>query len=550
MQKFKAASTKVTPQSEAIPGREKDMVPNQAGGVVFPIDDWTRLERFLILGTEGGSYYATERKMTIEAAGAVLSCLKEDGPRAVQIVKDISHSGRAPKNDPALFVLALAMTPAHANLETRKAAFATIPDVARIPTHYFHLAYYLRDHRGWGRGLKTAIQRLYLDTPVEKLAYHAMKYKGRDGYTHGDMLRLAHPKTSDEVRNKLFRYMLGKEDGENVGVVQLKAASELAKFDIDKAGMKKAAELIVEHNLPREVVPTEMLKSLDVWEALLQRMPMTAMIRNLGKMTNIKLLKEMSDCTSKVTAALGDAERLKKARVHPLQILSAMTTYKQGHGFRGSLTWDPVREVVDALDEAFYLSFDNIEPTGKRIMLALDVSGSMTWDTLCGVPGVTPRDGTAAMSMITARTESKYVVTAFAAASNAASRRTRWNLNGDGIVRLSISPRQRLDDVIKTIHNLPFGGTDCALPMIYAEKEKLEIDAFCVYTDNETWAGNIQPVQALQRYRQKTGIPAKLIVVGMTSSGFTIADPDDGGMMDVVGFDTAAPAIMSDFIRD
>ena len=85
--------------------------------------------------------------------------------------------------------------------------------------------------------------------------------------------------------------------------------------------------------------------------------------------------------------------------------------------------------------------------------------------------------------------------------------------------------------------------------MLYAMERKLEVDAFVVYTDSETWAGSIQPFQALQQYRQQTGIPAKLIVVGMVSNGFTIADPSDAGMMDVVGFDTNVPTIMADFVK-
>ena len=56
------------------------------------------------------------------------------------------------------------------------------------------------------------------------------------------------------------------------------------------------------------------------------------------------------------------------------------------------------------------------------------------------------------------------------------------------------------------------------------------------------------PVQALQEYRRKLGIPAKLVVVGMTANGFSIADPNDGGMLDVVGFDAATPQLISDFI--
>ena len=118
-----------------------------------------------------------------------------------------------------------------------------------------------------------------------------------------------------------------------------------------------------------------------------------------------------------------------------------------------------------------------------------------------------------------------------------------------GIKPLPISAKQRLDDVQKVIAQQTFGATDCALPMLYAMDKNLEVDAFVIYTDSETWFGDIHPVEALRKYRQKTGIAAKLVVVGMTSNGFTIADPNDAGMMDIVGFDTAAPSMISDFIR-
>ena len=95
--------------------------------------------------------------------------------------------------------------------------------------------------------------------------------------------------------------------------------------------------------------------------------------------------------------------------------------------------------------------------------------------------------------------------------------------------------------------DLPFGGTDCALPMRYAQAHRRKIDTFVIYTDSETWAGDIHPAQALRDYRQASGIDARLVVVGMVSNGFSIADPNDPGMLDVVGFDTATPQLISDF---
>jgi 60 kDa SS-A/Ro ribonucleoprotein len=288
-----------------------------------------------------------------------------------------------------------------------------------------------------------------------------------------------------------------------------------------------------------------------VWEALLVDMPMTAMIRNLATMTRVGVLEPGSSGTAAVVDQLGDGERVRRARVHPIAVLAALRTYQSGRGARGQHTWSPVREVVDALDDAFYTAFANVEPAQKRLLLALDVSGSMTGGHVGGVPGLSPRDASAALALVTAATEDRYEVVGFFAGKGGwkTGAKGQWGYGEQGLTPLSISPRQRLDDVIKTVHNLPFGGTDCALPMLYALAKEREVDTFVIYTDSETWAGGVHPVQALQDYRAASGIDARLVVVGMVSNGFTIADPSDSGMLDVVGFDTATPQLISDFAR-
>jgi len=230
--------------------------------------------------------------------------------------------------------------------------------------------------------------------------------------------------------------------------------------------------------------------------------------------------------------ALGDGERIRKARLHPVKLLAALTTYQSGRGVRSKGEgWEPVARIVDALDAAFYLAFGNVEPSGKRLVLGLDVSGSMTCGAVAGVPGLSPRVASAAMALVTAATERDCELMAFC----------------DKFVPLSISPRQRLDDVVKTMNSMSFGATDCALPMLWALEKKVKADAFVVLTDSETWFGKIHPTQALTQYRERTAIPAKLVVVGMVANNFTIADPKDPGMLDVVGFDTAVPQLISDF---
>jgi len=211
----------------------------------------------------------------------------------------------------------------------------------------------------------------------------------------------------------------------------------------------------------------------------------------------------------------------------------------------------PLPQIVDALDAAFYTAFENVEPTGKRFLLALDVSGSMTSGFVAGVPNLSPRDASAALALVTAATESQYEAVGFFAGARGwkSPHRSHWQGRTDGLTPLALSARQRLDDVVRTVSDLPFGGTDCALPMLYALDREREIDTFVIYTDSETWAGEVHPAHALADYRRASGIDARLVVVGMVSNGFSIADPNDPGMLDVVGFDTATPQLVSDFAR-
>ena len=518
-----------TPQSEPVLGT--DQLENSAGGFVWAVDDWTRLRRFLILGSERGSYYASEATLTAKKAAATIRCIATDGKRVVEEIVAISDSGRAARNDPALFALALAAS--RGDPAVRRHALAALPKVARIGTHLFHFADYVNRLRGWGRGLREAMAAWYNERPVGEAAYQAIKYQQRDGWSHRDVLRLAHPKAPDEAHAALYRWICHGWPEVGADPHPDEALRPIWAFENLKATTDpmRAAALIRNHRLPREAVPTPLLNSVPVWEALLEEMPMTALIRNLAKLTSLGIIAPLSKTTRQVCDHIEDPERLRKARLHPVAILSALRTYAQGHGERGHLRWSPVPKVIDALDRAFYEAFRGVEPTHKRWLLALDVSGSMASSQIAGVPGLTPRDASGAMALVTAAREPKHHVMAF----------------GDSFVPIDISPRQRLDDVMKRISGLPFSATDCALPMVWAERNRVPVDVFVVYTDSETWCGQIHPFQALRSYREKMGIAARLAVVGMVANQFSIADPSDRGMLDVVGFDTATPGLMRDF---
>jgi 60 kDa SS-A/Ro ribonucleoprotein len=530
---YRTYRTTPTPQSEALNARQSK---NNAGGFSFTVDSWKQLDRFLVLGSEGGTYYVGEPTLTRENARNVEACIVADGKRAVDQIVAISDAGRAPKNDPAIFALAMAASAVDA--ETRAYALANLGRVCRIPTHLFHFVEYIKGQRGWGRGLRSAISNWYGSMTPDKLAFELVKYQSRDGWSNRDVLRKTHTQATGAANAVLRWAVTGSTDmsardsgkGRTYPAITAELPRIIMAFEEAKtANRKRLIELIITDGLTREMVPTEALTDPDVWQALLIKMPIHALVRNLATMTKVGLIAPMSAATKVV---VGKLERVAGTRLHPLNVLNAERTYASGHGFRGSSSWTPVQAVVDALDEAFYASFGNVTPTGKDLMLALDISGSMEGARISGT-NLTAREASAALALVTANVEKSYGIFGF----------------DTHFIPLAISPRMRLDAVLKYMSRLSFGGTDCALPMIFAKQNKIGVDAFAIYTDSETWAGRIHPPVALREYRASSGRPhSKLIVNGMTATRFTIADPQDPGMLDVAGFDTATPEVMSGFI--
>ena len=297
-----------------------------------------------------------------------------------------------------------------------------------------------------------------------------------------------------------------------------------------------ACALIRSGRLVREHVPTALFGSKEIWATLLETMPMEALLRNLGKLTQIGVVE---DKYKEIAARFSNQEEVLKARIHPIKVLIASKVYRIGHGDLGSLSWTPNMFVLVAMTQLYKLSYGTITPTGKRIMVALDVSGSMSSPVL-GSKILNCRDATIAMALIYLETEKNVNVVAFS----------------DGLTDLSV-PFSRnqltrgmtIDQALSATSGMAFSSTDCVLPIKHAIEKNLHVDAFIIMTDNETYAPNEHPQSALVRYRALTGIQAKLIVIGMTGNCFTIADPNDKNTLNLAGFDTSTPEIASMFLR-
>jgi len=540
----------LTPQSQPIPGREPEMVANNAGGFGFKLDDWDRLHRFLILGSEGGTYYVGEQKLTVENAAAAIRCIKADGVRAVNMAHAVNYGNRAPKTDQQLFLLALAMK--HGDDATKQAVATSAPSMLRTGTHLLHFTAMLDSLGGWNRSKRRLVAKWFEDQEADKVAYQVLKYQQRDGWAMRDVLRVAHPKPPTETHRAVYEWTCGRKPE---GLPEILADHQAMLLAIG-AGEMTASEAALEGircRLPREALPTEALADPVVWRALLPQTPPHALFRNLGNLTASGVLTQGGKDASLVAERLVDREGLVRARVHPFAVLLASLVYQQGRGVRSDKTWTPVRQIIEALDDAYEAAFATVKPTGKRVLIGVDISNSMA-QPCQGTPIATSK-AAAAMALTLARAEPNATVVHFDVAVQRVVPITKRSAlssieatNGGG-TDLASPIRWALGEATGSMQVMNgWGHRQLYTPPTQLPPAREHFDAFIILTDNETWAGNGHASQYLDAYRKQINPKAKLICCSMAANHANIVDPNDAGSLGCAGLDANLPAIVAEFI--
>ena len=510
-------STKLTPVNQPIPGKESEMVLNRdGGGYNFSSDDYM-LERFLILGITGNTYYATKKQLAEESFNFLA---RIDLSKALDRAVNVSVNGLAMSNDPALAVLAMAFSSKNPK-DVQKAKLAIV-DIVRTGTHLLHLASFIDTRRSWGRAVRKGFANWFNSFSHDDLAFQMGKYQNRDGWTFGDVLRSAHvPDMNDPIRKELFKWALKKDFREDIlpriiiGMEKIKlATSKHAALDIAK-----------NYRLPLEMIPNQYRSSQGFWETVVPNLGITSVIRNLGNMSK----NGISDSVRKMVVDGMNAERIKRGRVHPMSVYIGFKTYNNGHGLKSDNTWVVDRVIKNALEEAIYKSFKYLAPTGKKYMFGLDVSGSMTDFGTESIP-VTPIEYETVLCLAILESGDDIKIFGF----------------DDRLREINLRKGMSIEDAIRKVYNGSFGSTDVSLVYQQALLEKTSYDCFIISTDNEINTG-YHPAELLKKYRDERVSDAKQIVLAMELSSMSIADPNDPNSLDICGMSADIPAVISKF---
>jgi len=559
--------------------------------------------RLLILGTRQNIYDQRSKNLAAEDIYYIREQIQAGhGEEILEIVKDVYTESRAPKLDNTFLILAMLCRVDDYTLKTQSLQslkqFRTISHLYTWKKFHADIVNPISGEKtkGFGRAVKRQLNEwilAYRDKPMD-LAYQITKYQEREGWSFKNLLQCTHvtTNTGDDrifpnkpnniVKRKVpnphnvppteidlvLRYAVNGFDemdalAKKWGLHEitpiyayLKAVNNAKHCEAneeDKAGL---IDLVHKHKLTREQVPTWALVDTEVLTALLINknktrvtMPLTALLRNLGNMTSHSVYLD-KDLTELVCEHIVDPMTIHHSHIHPVTVLTAWFTYETGKGEKGNHIWRPHPKILAALEEMFYLSFKNVEPTGKRICFLIDASGSMRNESLC--KGVTNAQAAALLAMIFARSETEDKDSPAHSFYLFTSKNTNHYGRGNtGLTDVSdvIDSTASLDTVLNAVQHSDWCTTDISLGILEALKYKRKYDAFVVITDNDVNSG-IKPATALQQYRRGMKMPqTKLVVVATQGSDYTIADPADPFMMDMCGFDSHGPKILQDFIR-
>lgn len=544
-------------------------VKNDDGAFVFTVDDFSRLRRFLIIGTTK-NYYRSEDKLSSEAIALFDRCLAEDGVRFVETIKQVSDNNSAPKVDYTLFALAYALSNGKVEKDgkspTKAAAEAAFTSVVRTGTHMLQFTDCLKAISGRSAVKRRTLASWYLSKDVDKLAYQVLKYANREGWTHRDVLRFVHVKPTSPKMEQLFSYLVNKDATLEDGTPKYKHVEGVIPM-LDGVLKVKALEgqkdpftvisLIGQYNLPHEVLPSSYKNHVAVQAELLKKMPYTATLRNLASYSKSGLLAGNPDSYDNATykremktdeslATLQDSsrklvverlqnkEQIKTSRVHPMSILLGLKTYASGHGHRGGSSWQVNDNIVGALDKAFYHALDSIDMVDKSVLIAVDVSPSM--DSTVGDTNISNREASAAMAMALMRNFKTVEAVKFAG----------------GLTAMSVSSSMRMDQVLRVMNTSGWGGTNISSVAKYAQdvfkRTGRTFDAIIILTDNDT-NGGTHPFAELNNLRKMTGKQVRQVVMAFSASEFTVADPSDSFSMDIPGLDSTSVEVAQRFIN-
>lgn len=573
---------------------------NAAGGVAYQSSDAQKLRRFLLLGTESSTMYASASDISDSALVFLRQFITSDPMTVLSVIGEMAD--RLPHKREALWAMAMVSGTKFVPVDSLKSfndlkieaygyvdigvgnhqavmtqLYSVLGRLVGTFGDLLEFLLYKRIANGKrlvvSSGLKNFVSGFFNSMGVDDIHYQLNKYGNKAVRINGneyainvaDVLNLTHYKHPLEPQRLVLSYWynyysVGKDSEstqraldllatrtETQRIFESTATLRLVNQFVNTIDTQEGYEYVAPMLLngieqygwtweviaPNYLVPEKSAWARQIWSALIGndqsqfKMPMNAMLRMISRLESYGYLGDNDDSqglTNQIVQALNNRDRIVKSRINPFRPFVTWGYYRKTTG-AGTL-------LLKSLEQAITAAYRNVKPHNKKVLYAIDGSGSMNCDQVTGT-GMDASQVAIALAAIFKGVESNLAA--------------NYAVVFDGRVRKVIEPTLADIDM-----DMPGGETNCASPIQWAEANHKGIgafDAFVIITDSQSWYGNSYNVQdALDHYREKYNPNAKLVVLQLTGDNGGLFRQDCSYCLELVGFDASAIDVINTFI--
>ena len=415
---------------------------NEAGGVAYVRDAKEALAQYAAMGCLNSVFYA-DAATQLQKALALCDAVSSEFVAKTAIY---ARQRGFMKDMPALLLAYLAQRDGASMAQ----AFDRVVDNGRMVRNFVQI---IRSgaigRKSLGTRPKRVVQK-WLDRASVQSVLSASIGKSP---SLADVIRMVHPKPSTAERAALYAWLIGK-------TYQADALPAVVReFEAFKLSARE----------PVPDLPFQFLTALpltgDHWRAIAERASWQTLRMNLNTFARHGVFANAAS-VARVAKRLRDVNEIRRSRVFPYQLMAAYNVASDGMP----------QAILDALQEAIELATANVPAMKGRVVVAVDVSGSMN----SAISG--RRKGA------TSKVRCVDVAALLASCIKRVNPETRVMPFAESVKSLRLNARDSVLTQAQQMSALCGGGTRISAPLAMLNTERADVDLLVIVSDNQSWA--------------------------------------------------------------
>ncbi|WP_287907631.1 RNA-binding protein [Acinetobacter sp.] len=506
--------------------KPKTIAYNEAGGRAYTLKSRAALAQLAATGTLNQTFYQNAQVQLDHILNLALEVDPEFVAKTAIYARQTAHM----KDTPVVLLALLSELDA----ELFKRIFPLIIDNGKQLRNFVQI---MRSGMIGRKSLGSLPKRMVNEWILSASAQQLIAANVGSSPSLADVLKMTHPKPKTAEQDAFFAYVLGKE-------------YQLAQLPAQVQALEQF-RLGVNTELPK--VPMQLLTHLNLnqqqWAEIARNGSWQILRMNLNTFLRHDVFK-IKGMTKIIADKLMDEQSILKSRVFPYQLMMTWSALDQ----------EMPHEIANALKFAMQCSISNVPKLQGNVIIAIDVSGSMSSSITGYRQGATSQLRCVDVAALFA-SAFKYVnpnirLIAFDTQVRHLSNLIRVQ---EYLKRKNLMKQQNLEiDIFalaKKFASMCGGGTDCSKPLELLVKEKAKVDMVIYFSDNESWADQIP------RAHRQTGMmhywkqlkqhnpDAKLVCVDLQPYATTQL-PEHKDVMNIGGFSDTVFTLIESFANN